>query len=52
LPNHAIPIALLFFNLGVEMGQLVFVTVVLTAGWMFRRAMAFFPSWHIPAGSQ
>lgn len=29
LPGHAIPVALLFFNLGVELGQLLFVAVVL-----------------------
>ena len=40
LPHHAIPIALLFFNLGVEIGQLVFVAVVLTTGEQFRRAIA------------
>jgi hydrogenase/urease accessory protein HupE len=38
LPHHAIPIALLFFNLGVEIGQLAFVGAVLTAGWMFHCA--------------
>jgi hypothetical protein len=40
LPQHAIPIALLFFNLGVEIGQLAFVAAVLTAGGLFRAAMA------------
>jgi hydrogenase/urease accessory protein HupE len=30
LPQHAIPIALLFFNIGVEIGQLLFVTTVLS----------------------
>jgi len=40
LPHHAIPIALLFFNLGVEVGQLAFVAAVLTAGWLFHRAVA------------
>src|SRR3984957_2757017 len=40
LPHHAIPIALLFFNLGVEIGQLAFVAAVLAAGALFRRAMA------------
>jgi hydrogenase/urease accessory protein HupE len=40
LPQHAIPIALLFFNLGVEIGQLFFVTAVLAAGGLFRRAIA------------
>lgn len=41
LPHHAIPIALLFFNLGVEAGQLFFVAAVLTVGGLFRRAIAF-----------
>ena len=40
LPHHAIPLALLFFNLGVEIGQLAFVGAVLTASWMFRCAAA------------
>lgn len=40
LPHHAIAIALLFFNLGVEVGQLAFVTAVLAAGALFRRAIA------------
>jgi len=40
LPQHAIPIALLFFNLGVEIGQLVFVTAVLTLAWLLRNAAA------------
>jgi len=38
LPVHAIPIALLCFNLGVESGQLIFVAGVLTLGWLLRRA--------------
>jgi hydrogenase/urease accessory protein HupE len=40
LPHHAIPIALLFFNLGVEIGQLVFVAAVLAAGELFRRVIS------------
>jgi hydrogenase/urease accessory protein HupE len=40
LPQHAIPVALLFFNLGVEIGQLAFVTAVLTVGGLFRTAIA------------
>jgi hypothetical protein len=40
LPQHAIPVALLFFNLGVEMGQLAFVAAVLTAGSLFRTVLA------------
>src|SRR5216683_1856412 len=38
LPRHAIPVALLFFNVGVEVGQLVFVTAVLSLIWLLRRA--------------
>ena len=34
LPHHAIPLALLFFNLGVEAGQLVFVAAVLSLAWV------------------
>ena len=33
LPQHAIPLALLFFNLGVEVGQLAFVAGVMTLAW-------------------
>jgi hydrogenase/urease accessory protein HupE len=40
LPQHAIPVALLFFNLGVEIGQLAFVAAVLTAAGVFHTAMA------------
>jgi len=40
LPQHAIPVALLFFNLGVEIGQLAFVAAVLTVGGLFRTAIA------------
>jgi hypothetical protein len=39
-PHHAIPVALLFFKLGVEIGQLVFVAAVMMAGGLFRRATA------------
>jgi hydrogenase/urease accessory protein HupE len=38
LPHHAIPLALLFFNVGVEIGQLIFVAAVLTVGWLLYRA--------------
>jgi len=45
LPQHAIPVALLFFNVGVEVGQLLFVATVLAiiAGW--RRLEAPWPQW-------
>jgi hypothetical protein len=42
LPHHAIPVALLFFNVGVEIGQLIFVAAVLTAGGLLRRAVALY----------
>jgi hydrogenase/urease accessory protein HupE len=38
LPQHAIPVALLFFNVGVEIGQLAFVAVVLSLIWLLRHA--------------
>jgi hydrogenase/urease accessory protein HupE len=37
LPASSIPIALLFFNIGVEMGQLLFVGTVLACSAIFRR---------------
>jgi hypothetical protein len=36
LPQHVIPVALLFFNIGVEIGQLLFVAVVLSLMWGLR----------------
>jgi hydrogenase/urease accessory protein HupE len=38
LPQHAIPVALLFFNVGVEIGQLIFVAAVLSIMWLLRQA--------------
>ena len=38
LPQHAIPVALLFFNVGVEVGQLIFVAAVLSLTWLSRHA--------------
>jgi hydrogenase/urease accessory protein HupE len=40
LPQHAIPLALLFFNLGVEVGQLAFVALVMALAWWLPGAMA------------
>jgi hydrogenase/urease accessory protein HupE len=49
LPNAAIPVALLCFNIGVELGQLLFVGSVLgalaMAGWIARRAGIAPPGW-------
>lgn len=43
LPEHAIPLALLFFNLGVEAGQLLFIAAVMLAWALLRRAR--WPEW-------
>jgi hydrogenase/urease accessory protein HupE len=43
LPEHAIPLALLFFNLGVEAGQLLFIAAVL-AGWFLLGRIGW-PAW-------
>jgi hydrogenase/urease accessory protein HupE len=40
LPQQSIPLALLFFNVGVELGQLLFVAVVVAAGWVLKNLLA------------
>ncbi len=45
LPPHNIPGALLLFNCGVEMGQLIFVAAVLMSVAAFRRTFAQPPYW-------
>jgi hypothetical protein len=45
LPETAIPLALLVFNLGVEAGQLLFVACVLAVLWLGRRAAFSPPRW-------
>lgn len=37
LPAQSIPLALVFFNVGVELGQLLFVGLVLIMAWLIRR---------------
>ena len=37
LPQNAIPLALLFFNVGVEIGQLLFIASVFTVVWLGRQ---------------
>ncbi|WP_202922875.1 HupE/UreJ family protein [Pseudoxanthomonas daejeonensis] len=53
LPDDAIPVALLFFNLGVEVGQLAFIVVVLGIKFVLaRKIFANRPehwSWRLPA---
>jgi len=50
LPEQAIPIALLFFNIGVEVGQLAFVAVALLLIAIGRRMMRASPRW-MPAAT-
>jgi hypothetical protein len=45
VPQKAVPLALLFFNVGVEIGQLVFIASVLSLGWLVRRAAIRAPEW-------
>jgi HupE / UreJ protein len=45
LPPGQIPLALLFFNLGVELGQLLFIATVLSVVWLIRRVWARSPRW-------
>lgn len=45
LPQSGIPIALLFFNLGVEAGQLGFVLLALAAAWAIRLLSLDRPAW-------
>ena len=51
LPENAIPIALLFFNVGVELGQLGFIACVLAAAALARCARLPQPegAWRVPA---
>lgn len=49
LPEHEIPLALLFFNVGVEVGQLLFISVVLLAWSVARRVLWPDWAWRIPA---
>lgn len=51
LPQGDIPTALLAFNIGVEVGQLLFISVVLALLWLGARRFAPAPAWlrHVPA---
>jgi hydrogenase/urease accessory protein HupE len=41
LPQTEIPLALLMFNVGVELGQLAFVAIVMASGWLIHHTRAF-----------
>ncbi len=45
LPQTDIPLALLFFNVGVEVGQLIFVAAVIMVTWMIKKMTIKWPVW-------
>lgn len=45
LPQNAIPLALLFFNVGVELGQLLFVAAFVVASRLMARVRMVWPRW-------
>jgi hydrogenase/urease accessory protein HupE len=45
LPQKAIPVALLTFNVGVEVGQLLFIAFVLAVRWLLVRTPMQVPAW-------
>jgi len=45
LPDQAIPLALLAFNIGVEIGQIAFVLAVIALGWAYREMRVGWPGW-------
>lgn len=49
LPQTDIPLALLLFNGGVEIGQLMFVGVFFAFCWLISRVVKTLPSWLTPA---
>jgi hydrogenase/urease accessory protein HupE len=40
LPQDNVPLALLFFNVGIEIGQLTFIFIVMAIWWLLRRPLA------------
>ncbi len=51
LPQTAIPVALLMFNVGVELGQLIFVAAVLIAAALGQRLLRKSEAWAVPVTS-
>jgi hydrogenase/urease accessory protein HupE len=48
LPEHAIPLALLFFNVGVELGQLLFIAAVFAVSLILKRFTWPGWAWRVP----
>jgi hypothetical protein len=40
LPQSNVPLALLFFNIGIEAGQIAFLLLLLAGWWLFKQALA------------
>lgn len=51
LPQTSIPVALLMFNVGVEIGQLLFVAAILIVAAVGRRLVTKPPGWVVPAAA-
>lgn len=51
LPQTSIPVALLMFNVGVELGQLLFVVAVLALAAIGRKLIERPPAWAVPAAA-
>ena len=51
LPQNEVPVALLMFNVGVELGQLIFITAVMVLLYALRRFRSEWPAWvrQVPA---
>ena len=47
LPEHEIPLALLMFNVGVELGQLTFVLSVLAVVYLLKKLFREMPNWAV-----
>lgn len=45
IPSTVLPFALLFFNVGVEIGQIAFVLLVLALIWAHRKTQSMLPEW-------
>ncbi len=51
LPQNEVPLALLMFNVGVELGQILFVTAILALVFVLQRVRTHWPAWsrQVPA---
>ena len=45
MPQAEVPLALLFFNIGIEVGQIAFIFAVVALWWTLRRGLASLEQW-------